>query len=76
MRSVLVLCVALLATACGDSDDVSPSVDWREVTQAQRTVINRVVSEGDCEGMQAAFNATEAADVLAYLQWHMEDAGC
>lgn len=76
MRWLPVVTLALLATACSGGRDEPPHVDWRQVTQAQHNVIDRVVEDGDCDGMQAAFHATEVADVLSYLDWHMEDAGC
>ena len=75
MRWISVLCVALLAAACGGTD-APPDVDWQQVPQSQRATIDREVEEGDCDGMQAAFDGSEVADVLAYLEWHMRDAGC
>lgn len=75
MRWVVALCLALL-TACGSGSDGPPDVDWQQVPSAQRTVIDREVDEGDCAGMQAAFDGSEVADVLSYLEWHMRDAGC
>jgi hypothetical protein len=67
--------LALLLSACA-SDDEPPQVDWGQVSQAQRNTIDRAVDAGDCAGMQTAFDGSERSDVLEYLDWHMEDAGC
>lgn len=75
MRWITALAVVLLAVACSGSEG-PPTVDWQQVPSAQRTVIDREVDEGDCAGMQAAFNGSDVADALAYLDWHMQDVGC
>lgn len=75
MRRVAVIGLLLLTAACG-GDDGPPDVDWAQIPPAQRATIDRTVEAGDCEGMQAAFDNSERADVLSYLDWHMNDAGC
>lgn len=63
---------ALVLAGCGGE----PEVDWSGVPLNQRSLIEAAVSEGDCQKMQTYFDGSEASDVLAYLDWHMEEAGC
>jgi hypothetical protein len=60
--------------ACGG--DNPPDVDWSQVPAYQRAGIDDAVTSGDCDRMQTAFDGSKRADVLAYLDWHMRDAGC
>lgn len=67
--------VGLLLAACGGTSG-APDVDWSQVPANQRTLIDEAVSAEDCERMQTYFDGTENADVLEYLDWHLENAGC
>lgn len=73
MKRLLVVGLALvLLTSCGGE----PEVDWSAVPANQRTLIEAAVEAGDCAKMQTYFDAISDADVLSYLDWHMDDAGC
>lgn len=74
MRRVAAVALLLLAAGCGS--DEPPDVDWTQIPQSQRATIERAVAAGDCAGMQSAFDGSSAGDVLSYLDWHMDDAGC
>lgn len=71
---LVVTAAVVTLVACGDGGQ--PDVDWSRVPQSQRAVIEDAVQTGDCERMQTYFDETEDADVLSYLDWHMQDAGC
>ena len=69
---------ALLALAgCSTShSDGAPDVDWSGIPRYQQTAITNAVGAQDCSRMQDLFDASSHADVLAYLDWHMENSGC
>ena len=72
------MAVALLALAgCSTSHSGgAPSVDWSRIPENQRVMIRDAVGASSCARMQAAFDGSGAADVLAYLDGHMKNAGC
>lgn len=75
MKRISVAALLALALA-GCGGDEPPSVDWLEIPQYQQTAIQDAVRAGDCGRMQTYFDNSENSDVLSYLHWHMEHAGC
>ena len=76
MRRLLVAGLTLVALVSCGSEDEPPDVDWSAVPQNQRVSIEEAVESGDCQRMQTYFDGSKNADVLSFLNWHMEDAGC
>jgi hypothetical protein len=74
MRVLVASACLLLLAACGGNSP--PDVDWSRVPANQRVGIDDAVKAKDCERMQAAFDGSRDADVLEYLDWQMEHAGC
>ena len=68
-----VAALGLVLTACGGGE---PDVNWSSIPSNQHVAIQDAVNARDCARMQTAFDHSEAADVLSYLDWHMRDAGC
>ena len=67
--------IAFALVGCGSSDD-PPGVDWSRVPQNQHVLIGDAVDARDCAALQTYFDGSERSDVLEYLDWHMEHAGC
>ena len=77
--------LALMATACSSSG----SVDWENYAPEVRDRIDAMATSSDCAGLQAEFDTAEVnddaqrartgdgnADLMAYIDMKMQDAGC
>jgi hypothetical protein len=77
--------LALMATACSSSGDV----DWENYAPDVPNRIDAMAASGDCAGLQAEFDTAEGndnaqrartgdgnADLMAYIDAKMQDAGC
>lgn len=72
-RAALLLALLVALGACSEDE---PDIDWSGVPQNQQRLIERAVDDGDCQKMQTYFDATEDPDLMEWLDWQMEDAGC
>lgn len=69
MRTAALIALATV-TACSTSsasDDVHPAIV---------DMVNTLESEGDCVGLQAAFDRSDDADELRYIDDALRSAGC
>jgi len=73
MKLAAAAIAVLLVAGCGGGE---PDVDWSQIPSNQQVAIRDAVEAGNCQRMQTVFDSSSDADVLAYLDWHMKDAGC
>jgi hypothetical protein len=85
---VWMLCLLVIA-GCSAGGASSPSVDWENYAPSVRSRIDSLASSRDCSGLQHEFDTADAnsdlqrdrtgdgnADLMAYIDGKLRDAGC
>jgi hypothetical protein len=84
-----VLVAVIVVGAIVLTKDKPPSVDWAKYSPSVQGRINRLADEKDCSGLQDEFDTADVndaatrsrtgegnADLLAYIDYMLEKAGC
>jgi opacity protein-like surface antigen len=83
-RLLVAVFAVVLFGSCSSAD-----VDWENYAPEVRTRIDRMATEGDCDGLQAEFDTADAndaaqrdrvgsgnADLMGYIDGKLSEAGC
>ena len=53
-----------------------PFVAWSKYAPYKKIGIEESIEKKSCEGLQKAFDATDDAKLLGFIDWHLNNIGC
>jgi hypothetical protein len=72
------IALSLIGLNAGNSRNskTPPHINWSQYAPYKKIGIEKSIAERSCKGLQRAFEASTQADLLEYIDWHLNNLGC